>query len=97
MSEIDEDLMRYLAGRDELHAREISAALDRLTDRERTLVREAGVMGYVRGMLRVPGGFKVAVPRDSAIVADVVGACIAMNDRFPLIAGRPAEEPTDAE
>lgn len=99
MIPISEDLLRYLAVRDEMHQREVAEALAALSPREQLLVREAAVMGYVRGMLHVPGGFKATVPTDSAIVADVVSACIAMSDRYPLVSGRPAteEEPTDVE
>lgn len=99
MIPMSEDLMRYLAARDRQHAEEIDRAIGALTERELRLVREAAVMGYVRGAMSVPGWASRTrgVPHDQAIVAEVVGCCLAQSDLYPLISGRPAdgEERTD--
>ncbi|MFG2001723.1 hypothetical protein ACGFNU_21485 [Spirillospora sp. NPDC048911] len=84
-AQIPEDMVRYLAARDREHAREIAEALDTLTPREQRLIKEAAVMGYVRGSLAT--GARVQIPPDSVVLSDVVGACIANSDRFPLIGG----------
>jgi hypothetical protein len=83
MSEIPDALATYLAARDHTRADQIADAFAALTPREKSLVWEAAVMGYVQGtQARHP-----AVPADSVIVADVIGACIAMPDLYPAIAG----------
>jgi len=90
MIPMSEDLVRYLAARDRQHAEEIGRAFEALTDRERRLVREAAVMGYVRGAMSVPGWAtrEQKIPHDQAIVAEVVGCCLAQSDLYPLISGR---------
>ncbi|MFE6785147.1 hypothetical protein ACFVFF_23110 [Streptomyces sp. NPDC057680] len=53
-----------------------------LTDRERALVRDAAVMGYVQGTLH-PRGEKH--PKDSWVTALVVQECLAFPDLYPAI------------
>lgn len=80
MSDIPEDLLEYLVGRDAHHAANIQRAIDALTPFERRLLREAAVMGYVRGQLY---GRDDRLPADHAMIRDAVGAAIAMD--FPLL------------
>jgi len=75
----------YLAGRDQQHAQEIEDALAALTPREQALVKEAAVMGYVRGHLAAGTG-PPRIPADSAVLAEVIGACLATPDLYPNIA-----------
>jgi hypothetical protein len=80
MSEVPEEIVAYLSGREEERAFRIDRALAALTPRERDLVREAAVVGYVRGALAPKGE---EVPPDAAILREVVGACLALPDLYP--------------
>jgi hypothetical protein len=84
-----DDLARYLAVRDQQRLDAVSAALGAMTRRERRLVREAAVMGYVRGSMAgeaaARAGERPKIPRDSAVVFEVVDACLAMRDLYPVI------------
>lgn len=74
----------YLATRDAERREAADKALAGLTDRERALVREAAVMGFVRG--RMSGlAHDDEHPRDSAVLFEVVSCCQSMSDRFPLL------------
>ncbi|MGR6922607.1 hypothetical protein ACU635_50850 [[Actinomadura] parvosata] len=84
MPEIPEMLLRYLAARDAERDDHVNRALAALSDRERALVREAAVMGYVHGTLRGPRT-EIDFPKDSAIVWQVIDACRAHPDLYPTI------------
>lgn len=56
----------YLASRDQERAERRNAALAALTERERRLVREFAVMGFVQGRM---GSRDAPFPKDSAILA----------------------------
>ena len=94
-------LLSYFAARDQQRAEQVAARLARFTDRERRLVREAAVMGYVLGHMSGEvygrqGGKPMAarIPKDSAIVAEVVLACDSQSDLYPLI-GEHVEDDDD--
>ena len=94
MPEIPEALLTYFAARETERHDNVNRILGALSDRERTLVREAAVMGYVQGTLDQRAG--VAFPKDSAIVWTVIDACRANPDKFPLLSmTEPTEEPDD--
>lgn len=57
-------------------------ALSALTERERLLVKEAAVMGWVQGMRH----HDLEIPKDRKILATVTDACLAMPDLYPTIA-----------
>ena len=76
------ELVSYLAQRDGDRADAVTAVLDALTDRERALVRNAAVMGYVRGRMHPNGE---AHPKDSVVLAEVIDACLAHPDLYPAI------------
>lgn len=80
---IPEDIVTYLADRERRRTDEMVATLRAMTPREVQLVREAAVMGYVRGALcgRTGGD----IPNDSAVVAEVVNACLSMPDLYPVM------------
>jgi hypothetical protein len=87
VTEIPDGLARYFALRQQQRDAEVNQVLARMTERERRLVREAAVMGYVRGALAAAGGRPAPpIPPDSAVVADVVSACLTMSDLYPVIA-----------
>jgi len=87
---IPEFLATYLAQRDAARADAVDSTLASLTDRERALVKEAAVMGYVQGM-RHPQG--EAYPKDSQVLALVIDACLAFSDLYPTISGEADTEP----
>jgi hypothetical protein len=84
---MSEDLMRYLAGRAQEHQDAVDALLAQLTERERRLVREAAVMGYVRGRMSIPGAMlnPPPMPTDTEITHEVVGAALAMPELYPVL------------
>jgi len=93
MTGLPEGLLRYFEIRERHRADEIAAVLNGLTVREQALVREAAVMGFVRGAIFASGGRKTPeMPRDSRILAEVVGACLSMPETYPTLTGW---EPTD--
>lgn len=80
---IPDFLLGYLAERDKQRAEDVRRILTELTPRERSLVKDAAVMGYVRGTMTAEGE---RIPKDSAILAEVIDACLAAPDNFPAIA-----------
>lgn len=87
---LPDGLLDYFAAREKARAETIEQALRTLTRFERRLVREAAVMGYVRGAMAGRSRATLGEPRDgdipddSAILADVIGACISMD--YPYLA-----------
>lgn len=79
---IPEALVQYMAERDAQRADAVRAFLDSLTDRERALIRDFAVMGYVQGRMH-PQGEKH--PKDSHVLALVVDACMAHRDLYPAV------------
>jgi hypothetical protein len=82
----------YLARRDAERSAAAAGAFEALTERERLLVKEAAVMGYVRGTM-APKGEKI--PKDGAIVAEVIDACLAMPDLYPTLTAYVADDGDD--
>lgn len=85
-----DNLLTYIANRDaarHAHAAEVYGAL---TERERALVKDAAVMGFVQGLMRER---EEGVPKDSQIVALVVEACLAQPDLYPAINATNEEQP----
>lgn len=84
--EIEADLLRVFADGERRRAAQVERTLETLTPRERRLVREAAVMGYVEGAMDAAPTKRGNIPQDSAIVAQVVLACISASERFGMIA-----------
>jgi hypothetical protein len=79
--------LRYFAVREQGRAKRVAAVLvNGMTGRERALVREAAVMGYVRGVLAVPGGHRETIPPDAEVLAHVVLCCLSTQDLYPAMA-----------
>jgi hypothetical protein len=78
-----EALGRYLEARDADRRTAVHAVLQGLTEREARLVREAAVMGYVRGVQCGP--HRDQIPHDAEILWEVIDACLAMPDLYPVI------------
>lgn len=87
---IPDFLVRYLDQRNASRADAINAFLATLTDRERALIKDAAVMGYVRGRMH-PTGEKH--PKDSAVLVEVIDAALAIPDLYPAINAHLADEP----
>lgn len=83
---LPDSLIRYLEQRDAQRAQVVNDALARLTDRERHLVKEAAVMGYVQAMRRTGGR---DIPGDATIVVRVIEGCLENADLYPTIAAGP--------
>lgn len=88
---LDADLVRYLAARDQQRTTAVRERLDQLSLRERWLVHDAAVMGYVQGAMAGEVAARTAtrttIPKDSDVVAEVVMCCQQMADRYPVLAG----------
>lgn len=83
-------LVDYMRKRDQQRADEVNSVLAALTDRERRLVREAAVMGYVHGRQHPAGADH---PKDSTVVANVIAACLSNSDLYLVLSGvRPCGE-----
>ncbi|MFD7868007.1 hypothetical protein [Streptomyces sp. NPDC059783] len=80
MTALPPEYIAYLAARDAQRADAVTAVLGELTPRERHLVHDAAVMGYVRGRMHPKGE---PMPKDSVIVAEVIDACLALPDLYP--------------
>lgn len=81
-AQLPEFLVTYLADRDAQRAKAVDDFLAKLTPRERHLVHDAAVMGYVQGLMR---DREEGVPKDSQTIALVVDACFAFPDQYPGI------------
>jgi len=71
-----------LADRDAQRADAVNAFLASLTDRERGLVHDAAVMGYVQGLM---GDRRDGCPKDSRVMHVVIDACLALPDLYPTV------------
>lgn len=78
----------YFAQRRAERERRVLDVFEGLNPRERRLVQEAAVMGYVRGARagEVAGGYgKTEIPDDQAITHEVVSACLHMSELYPVM------------
>lgn len=80
-------LASYLVSRQH-HTKEVAHVWTSLTDRERRLVKEAAVMGYVQGAMRYAGAAAVEVPPDRWITSTVIDACLDASDLYPTLSGK---------
>ncbi|MFC9891530.1 hypothetical protein [Streptomyces pilosus] len=82
-SRVDAVLDEYFAKRQAARAKRVQDFLGSLTDRERALVQDVAVMGYVRGSMHPRGE---EIPLNADVLADVVHACFAFPDLYPAVA-----------
>lgn len=80
-SPIPEPLARYFAQRQTARAERVRTFLNTLTPREHALVEQAAVMGYVRGTMAPKDA---EIPLNKEILAEVVAACFAFPDLYPV-------------
>lgn len=76
-------LVKYLEHRDQARLAEVNRTLTTMTERERHLVKEAAVMGYIRG--KMSGDQWGTPPPDSEILFEVIDACLRMEDLYPVM------------
>lgn len=84
MTVTNDELLAYLAQRDADRLNAAAELFAGLTERERGLVHDAAVMGYVQGT-RHPHDERI--PKDRQIVAVVVQECMAFADLYPTLTG----------
>jgi hypothetical protein len=83
VTDLPEAMLAYFANRETERRNAVTAALAGLTDRERGLVRDAAVMGFVQGSRW--RGDEDAFPLDRPIVEGVIDACLHMRDLYPTL------------
>ena len=86
-------LLDYFANRHAQEAMLTDQAWAALTPREQALVREAAVMGFVRGQFY---GTERRTPKDSAIVRDVLTEVRGFADLYPTLNGLTRPLPPEA-
>ena len=82
-SRLDAALLDYFATREAARTDRIRSFLNNLTDRERALIGDIAVMGYVRGTMHPKGE---RTPKRQEVLAEVVDACFAYPDLYPVVA-----------
>lgn len=87
---IPEQLVTYLADQNAQRAKAVDDFLTKLTPRERALVTQAAVMGYVQGVRhpegeRIPKNQPLLAKALYPLLAEVVDACFAFPDLYPAI------------
>lgn len=85
-NQLPEWLADYLVKRGAQRAEAVNAVLARLTERERALVKDAAVMGYVQGHRHPRDGGDL---KDDAVLSLVVDACLAFPDLYPAVNAGP--------
>ena len=81
-SVLPEAVVQMVLAGDERRDSEATTMWTHLTDRERALVREAAVMGYVNGVMAERGN-RESIPKDMQILKEVLLACRSMRDQYP--------------
>ena len=75
-------LADYLDARQRQRDERVDVMLAAMTPRERRLVREAAVMGFVQGRMSSGGTH----PQDTAVMRHVLAACDHLPDLYPITA-----------
>jgi hypothetical protein len=90
--DLPDGLLQYIAEQDAAHATAAAKVLEEvLTQRERELVQEAAMMGWVLGMRHAD----VPYPGKERVVAAVVDACLAFSELYPAITAPALAERAD--
>jgi hypothetical protein len=78
---MEAQILAYFEERQQMRAHDRAAVLRGLTKREQQLIREAAVMGYVRGAM----AHSKEIPADSDVLALVIGCCLNFPDLYPAM------------
>jgi len=81
-------LSAYFIQRQATRRTAVTQTLDGLTERERLLVKEAAVMGWVQGMRY----HNLQYPGDRQVLNTVIDACITFSDLYPTITNHTTEQ-----
>lgn len=84
-ADLPPELAAYFETRARQREQEIDARLAELTPRERSLIRDAAVMGYVLG--RMDERARVEFPRDTPIMRGVVYAALRDGEHYHVLRG----------
>lgn len=90
--DVQQQLVTYLASRDRQRTEAVNRALATLKPFERRILREAAVMGYVRGAMAGRSRATMGEPRDgdvpadASIVHEVISCCASMGELYPYLA-----------
>jgi hypothetical protein len=71
----------------EQHDARVQKILDRLSDREKALVREAAVMGFVQGVMFAGALHKERIPPDAWVLRETLDGIGGMPENFPTLSG----------
>jgi hypothetical protein len=85
---VPDALVSYFAQRETARLDAVADLLAGLTERERLLVKEAAVMGWVQGMRH----HDVKFPGDRQALIAVVDACLSFSDLYPTITNHTADQ-----
>lgn len=85
MSIDDQELFDYLAIRAAQREQDIDERLAQLTPRERSLIRDTAVMGYVLGYM--DGKVGIEFPKDTPIMRAVVYAALREDTNYAVLRG----------
>lgn len=96
VTEINDDLLRYFGNRQRQREDRRAALLALLTERERGLVREAAVMGFVQGLMHASALHTTKVPADSVILDRTVDGFLSSPESYRTVTGY-EQEPDDEE
>jgi len=80
---LPDDFADYLIHREAERANATTTFLNSLTDRERALISDIAVMGYVRGSMHPAGEPQ---PQRTPVLAEIVTSCFAFPDLYPAVA-----------
>lgn len=88
---VDPELLAYLEQRWDNEAVRVVDTIGAMTVREKKLVREAAVMGFVLGTYdghaaALAGERRTKIPPDRQILAEVISACLGMAEVYPTVA-----------
>lgn len=83
---VNEELLeKYLAGRERARWDEANEMFETLSERERALVRDAAIMGFVQGSMAAGGISRESFPKDRVILRDTLLGCSEHKDLYPTI------------
>lgn len=81
----ERDIANYMDRREAGRRAHAAAVLGALTDRERRLVQEAAIMGFVQGQFHGTD----RTPSNEVIMLHVITGCHSNNDLYPLLGAEP--------
>ena len=89
---LPEALLTLFANREAERHQRAAERFATFTERERVLMKEAAVMGYVQGSMHPKGDL---IPKDSWILARVIESCLGCPDLYRTISGDTEEADDD--